>query len=151
MRGVLEIDIRVAVIRNANPAFGGGGGKLRLVEQFHAVLEIVIDIENAGIGVLPEIRHRGGDVVEILEGTRRRLLARPVRSIIGIGQLRRKAGDFRRFPQQLEAAVEILEVLIGAVMGKCGIDIVDEGIATGIVDRHARRQLILDQRPGKGK
>ncbi|MNS72359.1 hypothetical protein D3C72_1057670 [compost metagenome] len=90
-------------------------------------------------------------MVEILKGTRRRLLARPVRSIIGIGQLRRKTGYFRRFPQQLEAAVEFLEVLIGTAMGKCGVDIIDEGIATGIVDRHARRQLILDQRPGKGK
>lgn len=149
--GVLEIDIGIAIIRNADPALGDGRGKLRLVEQLHTVLEVVIDVENTGIGILAEARHGGGDVVQVLEGTRRRLLARPVGSVIGIGQLGRKAGNFRRFPQKLEATVEFLEVLVRAGMGESRVDVIDEGVAAGIVDGHARRQLIFDQRAGNGE
>lgn len=151
MRRVPEIDIGVAVIGDADPAFGGGVGKLGLVEQFHAVLEIVIDVENARIGILAEIRHRRGDVVEIFEGTRRRFLAWPVGGVVGIGQLCGKTGNFRRFPKKLEATVEFLEVLVRSLMRKGIIDVIDEGIAAGIIDRHARRQLVFDQRAGKGE
>ncbi|MNL42800.1 hypothetical protein D3C87_1652800 [compost metagenome] len=119
---------------------------MRLVEEFYAVFKVVIDVENTGVGILAPARHGGGDVVEILERTRRRFLARPVGGVIGIGQLGRQARNFRRFPQKLETRVEFLEILVGACVGKTGVDVIDKGIATRIIDCQTRCQLVFDQR-----
>ncbi len=103
------------------------------------------------MGVLAPAWHGGGDVIEILERTRRRFLARSVGGIIGIGKLGRQPGNLRRFPQKLETRVELLEVLIRARMRESRIDIVDESVAAGIINRQTRRQLILDERTRKRK
>ena len=90
---VVLLDVGVALAANAGVAFDAGVRVLRLVEQFEAVVEVIADIEDPGVGGLLPRRHGRGGVVELVEGLGGRYLAGAVAVVVDQCQLGFQPGD----------------------------------------------------------
>ncbi|MCY1439962.1 hypothetical protein D9M71_562160 [compost metagenome] len=83
--GVLLLDIGIAFTGNAGYPLHVGQRILRLVEQLDAVVEVIADIQHAGVGVLLPAGHGGGVVVELVKGRRGRFLGRAIAIVVREG------------------------------------------------------------------
>ena len=120
---------------------------LRLVEQADAVVEVIGDVEDAGVGVLLPAGHGGRAMVELVERAGRRFLGRAVAVVVGEGELALQARNSAGQPEQLGARVEGAEVLVGTAALELRVVVVDEGVAARVVHRQAPGE-VLRQRAG---
>ncbi|KAF1029776.1 MAG: hypothetical protein GAK34_03859 [Delftia tsuruhatensis] len=139
---IVLADIGIALAGNARVALHGRARILGLVDQPHAVAQLVAEVEDAGVGLLLPAGHGRRPVLQRAERSGRRLLAGAVAVVVGIGELGLQARNAAGQPQELHACVECAEILIGLAPLELRIGVVDEGIAPRVVHGQSRGQLL---------
>ncbi|MNE75226.1 hypothetical protein D3C80_1713650 [compost metagenome] len=134
---VLLAHIGIAAVGHTQHAVHVGQRVLGLVEQLHAVVQLVVDVDDMRVGLLVPAGHGGAGVVQLVKRIRGSLLGGAVGVAVGEGVLQAKAWHRFGQPQQFAAQVQRAEVLVRAVAGKGRVGVVDERVACRVVQRHA--------------